>query len=138
VNKKQKRKYHKIVNRRLSELGFKSRAGYPGEQIFGYPVIKYYWRENMDEHVHEWGRGDDGFYPFICSECDKRMTKAEEYPFFADFLVDKIAELERKMSAIKARLDDLLTGEDEYIDCPKAIGKPRWCDCHGYQYSQEG
>jgi len=32
----------------------------------------------------------------------------------------------------------LLTGGDEYIDCPKAIGKPRWCDCHGYQYSQEG
>jgi len=31
----------------------------------------------MTEHVHEWARGDDGFYPFICSECNRRMTKAE-------------------------------------------------------------
>lgn len=31
-------------------------------------------------------------------------------------------------------LDSLLTEKDEYVDCPKAIGKPRWCKCHGFQY----
>ena len=31
----------------------------------------------MTEHVCKWARGDDGFYPFICSECNRRMTKSE-------------------------------------------------------------
>lgn len=41
----------------------------------------------------------------------------------------KIVHLERLMSECK--------DGHEFIDCPKAIGKPQWCECHGFQYGEE-
>ncbi|MCK4819724.1 hypothetical protein KA005_28415 [bacterium] len=46
MDKKERRKYHKIVHKMLIKLGFRCRAAYPDEWVYGMKVIKYYWREN--------------------------------------------------------------------------------------------
>ena len=77
---------------------------------------------------HVWARGDDGFYPFICSECNKRMTKAEaltrlnateRFVAFMDEYYSIRGKIEPLKSdteedrTLKAIYADILEGKDE-------------------------
>lgn len=95
------------------------------------------WAEEIEEKGLSCAPADEYIY-WLNIAFDEARDELVLYRRMIDETNKAQLEGAKRLAKFRVDLAKKQATEKEYINCSKAMGRPRWCRCHGWQYMPIG